>query len=354
MILGWILFVVFMILVCARAYRYGMCRIKAMTGVEQNCYIDVRGMKQYLQLRGNNVNNPVILMLNPANSVLQNFTTYLFRNELVDEYTLVYWDQRGCGRTLFANKREKILYDDLLKDLEVVVDYLCKRFHREKIILLGYDWGTLLGVEYISRHPEKVQAYLSVEQFIDIRETLEQSTERVMNMYTKNKRKSAHLLFHLVSKFNTDKVLGNNVSANYFILNKRINQKLYSCNFAEKMLHMWQVITSPDLEPRDLKWIFMRTFRFCSYMQNFEDVISKNMQINIVEKFGVEFEVPFYLLYGEMDYFVSSDMIKEFYQNLKCPRKNLVELLHAGHEPFLNAPASFCSAVKNILNEVRS
>lgn len=353
MLLNWILFAIIITLVGVRIYRYGMCRIKEMTGVEQNCYIHIRGTKQYIQLRGNNVNNPVILMLNPGNSVLQNFTTYIFRKELIDEYTLVYWDQRGCGRTLFANKREKVLYDDLVKDLEEVVDYLRERFRKEKIILLGYDWGTLLGVDYISKYPDKVQAYISVEQFIDIKETLEKSTERAMNMYKKNKRKGAHLLFHLISKFNTDKVLGNEISVHYFILNKRINQKLYSVSFAERLKRIWLVITSPDLEPRDVRWLFIRILRFYPYMQMFEDVISKNMQVNIVEKYGVEFKVPFYLLYGEMDYFVCPDMIKEFYQNLSCPRKNLVELLHAGHEPFLTNPESFCSAVKHILNEVK-
>lgn len=353
MLTGYLVFGIVLTIVAVRAYRYAICRIRRMSGVEQNYYIDVRGTKQHMQFRGNDVNNPIILMLNPGNSKLQCFMTYRFRKELIDEYTVVYWDQRGCGRTYFANKRTEVTYSDLFEDLEVVVDYLCKRFHRDKIILLGYDWGSLLAVDYIKRHPEKIQAYISVEQFIDLKESLQKSTERAMNMFAKNKRREAHRLFQLLSKANTDKVLGRDSFGHYFLLIKSINAKLYPVKFTRRIARIWQIITSPDLEPRDLRWIFIRVFGYYRYLQSFEKLIAENFNVNIVNKFGYDFEVPFYLLYGECDYFVYPDMIMDFYQKLNCPRKNLVELLHSGHEPFLDDPASFCSALKNILNEVR-
>lgn len=349
---GSILLGIVIAITIVRVYHYGQCRIRKLQGIEQNYYIDVRGTKQYLQIRGNNVNNPVILILNSGNSKLQNYMTYRFREELIDEYTVVYWDQRGCGRTYYANKRMTMNYSESIEDLEFVAEYLCKRFHREKIILIGYEWGSLLGVDYISRHPEKVQAYVSVGQFIEWKSTLEKTAERVLNVYEKNKRGEAHKVFSLLSKVDTDNVMGLNAFPHYFLLIQWFNRKLYPTSFLCKMEQMWQVVTSPDLQLRDLRWIMTSFLKSYHYQKNFEELITEYQQSSISERFGNEFDVPFYLLYGEYDYFVDQDMITEFYENLQCPRKNLVELLHSGHDPFLDDPASFCSALKNILNEV--
>src|SRR5690606_15705191 len=45
-----------------------------------------------------------------------------------------------------------------------------RRFHKEKVILLGHSWGTVLGTIYASRHPGKVMAYIGVAQIADVPE----------------------------------------------------------------------------------------------------------------------------------------------------------------------------------------
>ena len=90
---------------------------------------------------------------------------------LEEDYTFVSWDQRGCGRTYYANPdmdmKTQLSKEILLKDLDDLVDYLRSRFNADKVILFGHPWGTELGSEYVQKHPEKVKAYLGVGQTVE-------------------------------------------------------------------------------------------------------------------------------------------------------------------------------------------
>ena len=42
-----------------------------------------------------------------------------------------------------------------------------KRFRKDKIIIIGQSWGSVLGSQYALKHPENVVAYIGVGQVID-------------------------------------------------------------------------------------------------------------------------------------------------------------------------------------------
>jgi pimeloyl-ACP methyl ester carboxylesterase len=54
--------------------------------------------------------------------------------------------------------------EQFLRDLDEVVELVKRRFHKDKVVLLGHSWGTVLGTIYSFRHPEKVSAYVGVAQ----------------------------------------------------------------------------------------------------------------------------------------------------------------------------------------------
>src|ERR1041385_952951 len=80
--------------------------------------------------------------------------TYL-RSELdglADVYRLIYYDQRGRGRSA-----ERVLPDDvtLMSDVDDI-DIVRQHFHLQSAALLGHSWGAVLALEYALRHPERV------------------------------------------------------------------------------------------------------------------------------------------------------------------------------------------------------
>ena len=79
-------------------------RILSSNGIDEKLYVNINGQEQYVFIRGKDVNNPIILNLHGGPANPDAFFTYEFAKEIIDEFTYVSWDQRGCGRTYYKNK----------------------------------------------------------------------------------------------------------------------------------------------------------------------------------------------------------------------------------------------------------
>jgi len=95
-----------------------------------------------------------------------------FNSELETHFVVVYWDQRGAGRSFDpeADPR-RLTVKQHIADLDAVVDHLRRRLGREKIALIGHSWGTALGLLYARDHPDTVSAFIGVNQLVSMRES---------------------------------------------------------------------------------------------------------------------------------------------------------------------------------------
>ena len=73
-------------------------------------------------------------------------------DRLSDQFRLIYYDQRGRGRSA-----ENVKPDDvtLLSDLDDL-DRVRQHFGLNSVALLGHSWGAVLALEYALRHPARV------------------------------------------------------------------------------------------------------------------------------------------------------------------------------------------------------
>lgn len=69
-------------------------------GVDEEAFVTLGGQEQYVLIRGMNVDNPVIIYLHGGPSSPDTSVTYAFTDDLIDDYTIIAWDQRGCGHNL--------------------------------------------------------------------------------------------------------------------------------------------------------------------------------------------------------------------------------------------------------------
>ncbi len=77
-------------------------------------------------------------------------------DRLSDKFHLIYYDQRGRGRSADHVKPEDVSLESEMADLDQVREH----FHLDKVMLLGHSWGTVLALEYALRHPEHVSGLL--------------------------------------------------------------------------------------------------------------------------------------------------------------------------------------------------
>jgi proline iminopeptidase len=69
-----------------------------------------------------------------------------------DAFHLVYYDQRGRGRSADHVRAEDVTLASELEDL----DKVRRHFGLEAPVVLGHSWGTVLALEYALRHPTRV------------------------------------------------------------------------------------------------------------------------------------------------------------------------------------------------------
>lgn len=89
-----------------RNYKAIKGRIHGPNGIDEEGYIDLCGQEQYYLIRGEDVSNPVIIWIHGGPASPDTMETYTFSNYLKDDYTVVAWNQRGCGRTYYKNKEK--------------------------------------------------------------------------------------------------------------------------------------------------------------------------------------------------------------------------------------------------------
>ena len=73
-------------------------------------------------------------------------------DRLADGFRLIYYDQRGRGRSADHVQPEDVTLTSDVDDIDKVRQF----FHLESPALLGHSWGVVLALEYALRHPPRV------------------------------------------------------------------------------------------------------------------------------------------------------------------------------------------------------
>ena len=146
--------------------------------------ISINGTKQWVLIRGNDESKPVLLYLHggPGQSLIP--FAYKATNKLVNDFIVVYWDQRGTGLSYDESiPDETMTIDQFIEDTRSVTEYLKRKFNKDKIYLLGHSWGTVLGTLVIQKYPDDYYAYIGVGQVVNSEEQEESGTEWLKRCY---------------------------------------------------------------------------------------------------------------------------------------------------------------------------
>ncbi|XP_055598145.1 epoxide hydrolase 3-like [Uranotaenia lowii] len=116
-------------------------------------FIEVNGVKLHYVENGDR-EKPLMLFLH-------GFPEFWFswRHQL-KEFSREYWtvalDLRGYGQSEPLNERSAYQLDIIIEDVRAFVEAMGK----EKVILVGHDWGAVLGFQFVSKHMEMVDRYI--------------------------------------------------------------------------------------------------------------------------------------------------------------------------------------------------
>ena len=337
-------------------------KIKTENGIQESTFIKLGGISQFITIRGRNTGNPVILVLHGGPGSPISFLGYHWQTGLETDYTIVNWDQRGCGRTFYENPVPKtkagteikteaepvkeLSAELLLADIDELVDYLTERFGQEKIIIMGHSWGTVLGSKYAMKHPEKAAAYIGVGQAVDMPagETLAKDTAVLRAEAAGNQKYIDKLqtLYDHVAEAKGSDMKG-------FIKMRGMTSKYLVSSGA---MPGWQMImtglTSPDMSLRDLRWQLLAMLNTKQLFVYEASLLPALFEFNIYED-GTKFEIPAYFISGDGDWITPYPLVRKYAKVVTAPKKDMILIENTGHSPFLDNPAAFCKAVRKVL-----
>lgn len=139
----------------------------ASVPIHQSEYLDVGDAQLFLQTRGEDRRAPILLWLHGGPGGAERPLFRYFNSDLENHFLVVYWDQRGAGRSFDSDADpHELTVSRHLADLDAVVDHLRHTLGQDKILLIGHSWGSLLGLLYSQQHPEKLSAYVGVAQIV--------------------------------------------------------------------------------------------------------------------------------------------------------------------------------------------
>ena len=73
---------------------------------------------------------------------------------LAREHTMIFYDQRGAGRSTVITDSTRVNLAAHMADLERVRE----RFGLERMVVYGHSWGSMLAARYALEHPDRVSA----------------------------------------------------------------------------------------------------------------------------------------------------------------------------------------------------
>jgi pimeloyl-ACP methyl ester carboxylesterase len=259
-----------------------------------------------------------------------------FNAPLEQNFTAIYWDQRGAGKSFDrAIPQSSMTVEQLISDLDQLVDGVCERLGKTKVAIFGHSWGSALGVLYAARFPGKVAAYVGSGQIGDW---------------------AAGELASYEFALADAQRLGNTRGVTKL---RAIGPPPYPAT-AVFLERTWLSRFEGRMSPRAL-WEVGRavlggqessSFELPSTWRGFRFSMNamwpEVSHLNLIELVPA-LQMPVFFFLGRKDHWVPPQTSMAYFDALTAPSKKLVWFEHSGHEPFVDEPGKFNAAMVNLV-----
>lgn len=170
--LGLVVALVGSVLICRAWYRHQAAKLLTITspnGIDEAMFVPIAGTLQWVTIRGQDRNNPVILMVHGGLGVTHSGFAVSFV-PWEKEFTIVQWDQPGAGRTFAQERRfpSDLTIESMARDGVSVAEFLRTHLQKDRIIVLGWSWGSIMGVHMVQLRPDLFAAYVGTGQLVNM------------------------------------------------------------------------------------------------------------------------------------------------------------------------------------------
>ena len=319
-------------------------RVVPENGINEGLYIEINGVKQWINIYGKDLNNPVMLYLHGGPGGATSGMNWVVFHRISDIFTVVDWDQRNCGKSFDENKTDIPITPELfVSDTVELVKYILKRFGKEKLTLCGLSWGTMLGSRVVLDYPQYFNAYIPMGLCPDVDENETLLRDRALEMA---KEKGDEEVIKAAERFTPETYDPQHDKDRNILIAEIFKEDLQKEADANLL---WAMFASPTYSLSDsLKKMQGKLYP----RKQLDDFLLKGGAKYFSVKDRTEYEMPFYLMQGDHDSDCLYELAIPYYERVKAPDKNLY-IVEGGHtSPFVKT-AVFEKNIRDIEKRMR-
>ena len=322
-------------------------KIKTVKGIDSLFAIQLDGIEQWINIRGEERDNPVILFLHggPGAPLFPGIQEIGVKTGLEKSYVMVYWEQPGTGKSFDQDIPDSIMaINKLVSYTGNIARYLIDKFDRDNIFIMARSWGSVIGLLSVKKYPEIFEAYISIGQLVDPLKNDRLSYQFTLELAKKyNNQAAIDELRNLGSPpFNPDQIIIQRSRLTKFY--RRFMEQKFNVHKQNQLI---KLLSTPEYSIIDIIKMGKDPFFSIKHLwnENFYD-INFFQQVQTIP-------IPVVFITGKYDYFTPPELTEKYYQILEAPAgKELIRFEQSGHHPELEQPQKFKRILNNKLDSL--
>jgi pimeloyl-ACP methyl ester carboxylesterase len=302
-----------------RARNAKQFAIASPKGIDEGSFVTLGGIEQWVTVRGQNRDNAVLLFLHGGPGDVTNPWAFALFAPWAKHFTVVQWDQRGAGRTLRKSGPKvapTLTVDRIVQDGIELAQHLRKRLGKDRIVVVGHSFGSIIGVLMARARPDLFLAYVGTGQVADGPRNYGVAYDALLNKARAVGDQAAVDELSRVGPPPYKSGEGYGVQRKWSNAFEGADQFLFGT--------IGLTLVAPGNSVQDLN------DSAAGQMLSGERLVPQTKSMGPKE-LGLEFAVPVFFFQGAEDFTTPTELARQYLEAIKAPRKTFVAIEGGGH-----------------------
>lgn len=287
-------------------------------GINESMYVEINGTKQWINIYGEDINNPVLLYLHGGPGSATSQIDYAYTRKWADVYTVVTWDQRNCGKSYDKSQNNiQLTYELFMTDGKEMTEFLLDYMGTDKITILGHSWGSYYGANLVLEYPEYYECFIGTGQLVDMYDNEVAFVQEALK-WADGDEEALQMVGQLTPE--------NTTVEHFNIKNTLMNMYGYDMMVDGADYNLFTTI------------LFNPNYSLVDWFKYLSGDMSVYLEFMVSDEFNAfslsgryDYQVPYYNINGDKDYQTNYILAQEYFENVNAPYKEMFIMENTTH-----------------------
>jgi pimeloyl-ACP methyl ester carboxylesterase len=314
------------------------------TGIDESYYIEVGGIRQFVQIRGQDKANPVLVFLHGGPGQPMRILSYDIFKPWTEYFTVVEWDQRGSGSSPIDSEAQdgSMSMGHMINDTVELIEHVKLKLGVEKVILVGHSWGTVLGINVVEKRQDLFYAYVGFGTGLKFQENAALLLE---NARSTSDEEAIVALTEITENW-PEKSDHDGFVSSIYAMNRYSNRYAQGIRAVKTPGDDLKVLLPIMLGSPDVSFFtFVRSMK--KTVDTYKPLIDYLYDMELGQQLDQDMEVPLFFIQGRHE--LTTPSIKHWVDNLEAPNKTFIEFDKSAHLAFIDEPGKTLVTLVNLV-----